>query len=50
MCIITNECNIVISISLIPGLDTIPSNWHCYFPADCRDLPNEGDYYEEKES
>ena len=47
MCIITDENHIVVSISLIPGLGYIPSNWHCYFPANCVDLPQEGDHYEE---
>ncbi len=49
MCIITDENHIVQSVSLIPGLTQIPENWHCYFPAKCARLPNEGDYYEEKE-
>ena len=34
MCIITDENHIVVSVSLIPGLGSIPSNWHVYFPVD----------------
>lgn len=49
MCIITDENHIVKSISLIPGLGSIPANWHCYFPANCKyiDAPKEGDVYKE---
>ena len=48
MTIITDENHVVKSVSLIPGLGSIPSNWHCYFPAKCKDgIPAEGDTYEE---
>jgi hypothetical protein len=48
MCIITNQDNIVISVSLIPGLGTMPSDWNCYFPAKCPEgIPAEGDIYTE---
>jgi len=46
MCIITDENNIVQSISLIPGVGLIPENWHCYFPVDLpADGLREGDTY-----
>lgn len=32
MCIITDENNIVVSVSFIPGLEIVPSNYHVYFP------------------
>lgn len=44
MCIITDENNIVISISLIPGLGSMPSNYHCYFPV-TSELPKLGEVY-----
>jgi hypothetical protein len=44
MCIITNENNIVVSVSLIPGLGTMPLTYHCYFPV-TDNLPKIGDIY-----
>lgn len=44
MCIITNRENIIVSISLIPGVGTIPIGYNVYFPVDKNDL-QEGDYY-----
>lgn len=46
MCIITDEQDIVISISFIPGLSIIPDGWHVYFPF-VGDLPDIGDYFKE---
>lgn len=44
MCIITNDKHIVVSVSLIPGLGTILSNYHVYFPY-TENLPKERDYF-----
>lgn len=44
MCIITDENNIVVSISLIPGLKPIPMGWSMYFPVSCKGI-NIGDSY-----
>lgn len=44
MCIITNDKHIVVSISLIPGFGTFPSNYHVYFPY-TGNLPQNGDYF-----
>lgn len=46
MCVITNEDNIIIEISLIPGLIEIPIGWHLYFPV--TKSVKLGDVYEEK--
>jgi hypothetical protein len=43
MCVITNEKHEVVSVSFIPGLGSIPANWHCYFPV--QDRPAVGDTY-----
>lgn len=44
MCIITNENDIVVSVSLIPGVNPIPSTFNIYFPV--RDgIPRIGDVY-----
>jgi len=34
MCVITDENDVVVSVSLIPGMSKIPVGWHCYFPVD----------------
>jgi hypothetical protein len=44
MCIITDENDIVVSVSLIPGINQIPSRFKVYFPF-VGDLPCEGDVY-----
>jgi len=43
MCVITDQNNKVVSLSIIPGLDPIPKGFHCYFPVD--DLPAIGSIY-----
>lgn len=45
MCVITDEKNIVVSVSLIPGLGKIPVDYHVYFPFK-GDIPSIGDTYE----
>lgn len=44
MCIITDENDIVVSVSLIPGTNPIPSNYNVYFPVNGQ-LPKEGERY-----
>lgn len=44
MCIITDENDIVVSVSLIPGVNPIPPQFNVYFPV-TGDLPREGDTY-----
>lgn len=44
MCVITDENNTVVSISLIPGVGNIPNNYHVYFPV-TGDIPNIGEKY-----
>lgn len=44
MCVITDENHVVMSVSLIPGLGTLPEDWHCYFPV-WDDLPITGSIY-----
>ena len=44
-CVITNEKDIVVSISMIPGTGLIPSEYHCYFPAE--KTAKIGEYYHE---
>lgn len=47
MTIITNQDHVV-SVSLIPGVDRIPSTYHVYFPAKLKNgIPAEGDIYKE---
>jgi hypothetical protein len=43
-CVITDENHVVKSVSLIPGLAHIPSDWHCYFPF-MGDFPEIGTIY-----
>lgn len=45
MTIITDSEHKVVSVSLIPGLGSVPSDFHVYFPAKCKELPSEGDTY-----
>jgi len=45
MCIITDENNKVVSISLIPGLGDIPNNYHVYFPVVLDKTINIGNIY-----
>jgi len=44
MCIITNENDVVVSVSLIPGIQLIPDNFNVYFPV-VGELPCCGDIY-----
>ena len=44
MCVITDENNVVISVSLIPGVNPIPSRFNVYFPV-VGDLPSVGQIY-----
>lgn len=44
MCIITDENDIVVSISLIPGIEPIHPRYHVYFPVNC-ELPYVGDKF-----
>lgn len=45
MCIITDENDKVVSISLIPGLGEIPNSYHVYFPVVLNKVINIGDIY-----
>jgi hypothetical protein len=45
MCIITDENNIIVSISFIPGLGIIPEGYNVYFPVKDITGLNEGDIY-----
>ncbi len=45
MCVITDENHIVISVSLIRGLDQYPENWHIYEYVPFNQLPFEGQIY-----
>lgn len=45
MCVITDENNVVKSVSLIPGIGYLPEGWHCYFPVD--EIPEIGSIYTE---
>ncbi len=51
MCIITNKDNIVVSVSLIPGVEIeIPENFHVYFPYDGKlRIPARGEYFRDEE-
>jgi hypothetical protein len=44
MCVITDENDVVVSVSLIPGIRPIPSRFKVYFPV-VGELPREGDVY-----
>lgn len=44
MCVITDKNDVVVSVSLIPGVNPIPSQFNVYFPVVGK-LPNEGDVY-----
>jgi len=44
MCVITDENNVVVSISFIPGVDPIPLCFNVYFPV-VGELPSMGDVY-----
>lgn len=43
-CVITNKNDVVVSVSLIPGVQEIPPNLNVYFPV-TGDLPKKGDVY-----
>jgi hypothetical protein len=43
MCVITDTNDIVVSVSLIPGVGDIPIGFHVYFPV--KDCPAEGTFY-----
>ena len=45
MCIITDENDIIVSISLIPGVNDIPKRFHVYFPVKDINGLNIGDNY-----
>ena len=45
MCVITNTEDVVVSISLIPGVGTILEGYHVYFPVKANELPQVGDVY-----
>jgi hypothetical protein len=44
MCIITDENDIIVSISIIPGIQPIPSQFKVYFPV-IGELPQVGDVF-----
>ena len=44
MCIVTDENDVVKSVSLIPGVGNMPESWNCYFPV-INGLPKEGDIW-----
>jgi len=44
MCVITDENDVVVSVSLIPGVNPIPSRFKVYFPVVGK-LPCKGDVY-----
>lgn len=44
MCVITDENDMVVSVSLIPGVKPISSRFNVYFPV-VGELPCEGDTY-----
>ena len=44
MCVITGENDVVVSVSLIPGVNPVPLRFKVYFPVVGK-LPHEGDVY-----
>lgn len=48
MCVITDEKDIVVSVSLIPGIGHIPNGYHVYFPYN-GNLPKEGKHFKPNE-
>jgi hypothetical protein len=47
-CVITNQDDIVVSISMIPGLVQVYEAWHVYFPAEGDAV--EGQFYKEDDN
>jgi len=50
MCIITDSNHVVVSVSLIGGLEEIPACYNVYFPYDGKlPIPKEGDTFRDDE-
>lgn len=49
MCIVLDASNVVVSVSLIPGVDQIPSGYKVIFPWVGSRIPFEGDIVSKEE-